>query len=285
MIRFLVCAALLAFALPAAAKPARSAEDKPIRVMSYNIRIDVASDVPRWAERKGPMVSQIAFLAPDILGVQEAQQTAVADLAAQLPGYSHYGLGRDDGKVGETTTIFWRTDRFEALHTTTEWCSRTPQVPGKDYDAAYPRTLSRVILRNRASGRLLDVRNTHFDHVGVVAREKCAGQIEATPVWPKAAIVVMGDFNSGPDSAPYRVLTDETGLRLADARALAKTAFGPKGTFNGFDITKSGEAIDHIFVSRDTQVIRYGVLTDSFNGKVISDHFPVVTDLVAPNRR
>ncbi len=282
MIRFLACTALLAFALPAQSKPAKP---EPIRVMSYNIRIDVESDVPRWAERKAPMVSQIAFLAPDILGVQEAQQTAVADLAAQLPGYSHYGLGRDDGKLGETTTLFWRTDRFEVLQQMTQWCSRTPQTPGKDYDAAYPRTITRVILREKATRRLLDVRNTHFDHVGAVAREKCAEQIEATPVWPNAAIVVLGDFNSGPDSAPYRVLTDDNGLRLADARKLATVDFGPRGTFNSFDITKSGDAIDHVFVSRDTRVIRYGVLTDSFDGKVISDHFPIMTDLALPTPR
>jgi len=276
MIRLLACTAYLALALPAAAEPAKA---PPTRVMSYNIRIDVASDVPRWAERKVPMVRQIAFLAPDIMGVQEAQQTAVADLAAQLPDYAHYGLGRDDGKLGETTTLFWRTDRYEALQKTTEWCSRTPRTPGKDYDAAYPRTITRVILRDKTTGRLLDVRNTHFDHIGVIAREKCAEQIEATPVWPQAAIVVLGDFNSGPDSAPYRVLTDDQGLKLADARTLAKVDFGPRGTFNGFDISKSGEAIDHIFVSRGAHIIRYGVLTDSFDGKVISDHFPVVADM------
>jgi endonuclease/exonuclease/phosphatase family metal-dependent hydrolase len=282
MTRFLACAALLIFALPAAAQ---INQPGPIRVMSYNIRIDVESDAPRWAERKDPMSKQIAFLAPDVLGVQEAQQTAVADLSAQLPAYSHYGLGRDDGKVGETTTVFWRTDRFEVLQTSTEWCSRTPQTPGKDYDAAYPRTITRVVLREKVTGRLLDIRNTHFDHVGVMAREQCAEQIEATPVWPKADIIVLGDFNSGPDSAPYRVLTDSQGLNLADARTLAKVDFGPLGTFNGFDITKSGDAIDHIFINRDTGVIRYGVLTDSFDGKVISDHFPIVADLVLPAER
>lgn len=271
MIRLIAFLILPSLPLPVAAEP--------VRVMSYNIRIDVAGDTPRWAERKGPMARQIAFLAPDILGVQEAQQPAVADLAAQMPDYSHYGLGRDDGKFGETTTLFWRTDRFEAVQTATEWCSRTPQTPGKDYDAAYPRTITRVILREKTTGRLLDVRNTHFDHVGVMAREKCAEQIKARPAWPKADIVVLGDFNSGPDSAPYRVLTDDQGLKLTDARTVAKVDFGPKGTFNGFDIAKSGEAIDHVFVSRDTEVIRYGVLTDSFDGKVISDHFPVMADL------
>lgn len=267
---------LLALALPAAAEP--------VRVMSYNIRVDVDSDNPRWEERKAPMAKQIAFVAPDILGVQEAQQTAVADLAASLPSYAHYGIGRDDGKQGETTSLFWRRDRFEKVQATTEWCSRTPGTPGKDYDAAYPRTITRVILRDKATGRLLDVRNTHFDHIGVVAREKCAEQIEATAAWPDATVIVLGDFNTGPDSAPYRVLTDDTGLKLSDARKIARIDFGPAGTFNGFDITKTGEAIDHIFVPRTVTVSRYAVLTDHLSGRVISDHYPVVADIELPPR-
>lgn len=279
----LAFAALLALALPAAAETAKA---DPLRVMSYNIRYDNPSDVPPWPERRPHMTRQIAFLAPDIIGLQEALLPMVDALVADLPGYGRYGVGRHDGKAeGETTTVLYRTDRFNLVKAETTWCSKTPNVPSKDYDANLPRTLTRLILREKASGRLLDVRNAHFDHIGAVAREKCAEQIEATPIWPKADIIVLGDFNSGPDSAPYRVLTDDKGLKLADARTLAKTAFGPRGTFNGFDIAKSGDAIDHIFVSRDTVVIRYGVLTDSFDGKVISDHFPVVADLALPNPR
>jgi endonuclease/exonuclease/phosphatase family metal-dependent hydrolase len=278
MIRSLACILVLAFALPAAAEP--------IRVMSYNIRYDNPADMPPWPERRPHMIRQMAFLAPDIIGLQEALLPMVDALVSGLPGYGRYGVGRDDGKAqGESTTVLYRTDRFDLVKAETTWCSKTPNVPSKDYDANLPRTLTRLILRDKASGQLLDVRNAHFDHIGVVAREKCAEQIEATPVWPQADIVVLGDFNSGPDSAPYRVLTDDRGLKLADARTLAKVEFGPRGTFNGFDIQKSGDAIDHIFVARDTVVIRYGVLTDSFDGKVISDHFPVVADLILPTGR
>ena len=257
-----------------------SAHAETVRLMSYNVRVDVAADNPRWAERRDPMAKQIAFTGPDIFGVQEAAAQAVDDLAARLPDYAHYGLGRDDGKVGESTTIFYNRARFKLVKAETQWCSSTPNVPGKDADAAYPRTLTRLILRDAKNGRLLDVRNTHFDHVGVVARENCARQIEAIPRWPGAVVMVMGDFNTGVDSAPYRLLSDEQGLNLKDARKGAVIDFGPPGTFKGFDIRQTdGEAIDHIFVDRALKVTRFAVLTDSFGGRVISDHFPIVADV------
>jgi len=262
----------------AQARPAIS-----VRVMSYNVRVDVDSDDPRWADRKGPMVRQIAFVDPDLLGVQESRPQAVDDLALGLPGYSHYGLGRDDGKIGESATLFWRTARFAVVAKSTQWCSPTPKVPSKGWDAAFPRTITRVILRDRKSGRLLDVRNSHFDHVGVVARENCARQIEATPRYKGAAIIVLGDFNSGPDSAPYHLLSDDKGLNLKDARMGAAVDFGPTGTFNAFDIKGGDQAIDHVFVDRALTVSKYAVLTDTANGKVISDHFPVVADVNLTN--
>ncbi|ESQ92927.1 endonuclease/exonuclease/phosphatase [Asticcacaulis sp. AC460] len=250
-----------------------------LRVMSYNIRYANDSDRPNWGERREALARQVAFTDPGILGVQEAQPVQVAYLAAQWPGYDHYGLGRDDGVNGETTTVFWRRDRFEAVSKSNQWCSETPDRPGKGWDAAWPRTITRVVLRDRLSGQVLDVRNTHLDNEGAVARENCAKQVAGIAAEPGAVVVVLGDMNSGPDSAPYQVLSGDA-LGLKDARKAAAVDFGPPGTFNGFDVTATqGEAIDHIFVPRSMTVTRYGVLTDSFGGKVISDHFPVVADL------
>ncbi|MDV6331827.1 endonuclease/exonuclease/phosphatase family protein [Asticcacaulis sp. 201] len=265
--------------------PAMAADT--VRVMSYNVRVDVASDIPRWAERRGPMADQIKRVSPDIFGVQEAAQSAVADLAAALPDYDHYGLGRDDGKTGETTTIFYKRARFEAVDVSTQWCSATPNKPGKDADAAYPRTITRAVLRDRKTGTPLDVRNTHFDNVGVVARENCARQLQGTARAEvghrPAVVIVMGDFNSGPDSAPYKLLSDNDGLNLKDARIGAAEDHGPTGTFNNFDLNKTdGPAIDHIFVDRALKVSRFTVLTEGFNGKVISDHFPIIADVILP---
>jgi endonuclease/exonuclease/phosphatase family metal-dependent hydrolase len=275
-------AVLLLAVAPATA--AMAGEPAAFRVMSYNIRVDVPSDDPTWTERRPHMAAQIAFYDPDLLGVQEAHSAMVGYLAGRLPAYDRYGLGRDDGgPVGETTTLFWKRDRYERLLAETFWCSPTPDRPSKGWDAAYPRTITRVLLRDRRDGRLLDVRNTHFDHVGVVAREQCAelvaalapAEVDGAP----AAVVLMGDFNTGPDTAPYRRIL-ASGLR--DARAASPVDFGPAGTFNGFDIADDNEgvAIDHIFIGPGLAVERFAVPTDSFGGRVISDHFPLVADLI-----
>lgn len=277
LLSLLVAAVLLAVA------PVAVAGEPGFRVMSYNIRVDVPTDNPAWTERRPHMAAQIAFHDPDILGVQEAHSAMVGYLADRLPAYDRYGLGRDDGgPVGETTTLFWKRDRFKALRSRTFWCSPTPEVPSKGWDAAYPRTVTQVVLRDRRDGRLLDVRNTHFDHVGATAREECARLVAAMPAVEiegvTADVVLMGDFNTGPDTPPYRRII-ATGLR--DARGISPVVFGPAGTFNDFDLASDngGVAIDHVFVGPGLEVERFGVLTESFGGRVISDHFPLVVDL------
>jgi endonuclease/exonuclease/phosphatase family metal-dependent hydrolase len=287
----LLIAVAVAFATltsASAAQPTASDAARPVRLMSYNIRYDGPDDVPNWTQRRPHMARQIAFFDPDVLGVQEALPHMVAYLAEQAPAYDHYGVGRDDGaQTGETTTLFWRRARFETISTQTLWCSTTPDRPSKGWDAALPRTVTRVVLRDRTDGGLLDVRNAHFDHVGVIAREECAAlaadMAPASVDGVTASVVLMGDFNTGPDSAPYRRIL-ASGLR--DARAVSPVVFGPAGTYNAFDIAKDndGVAIDHVFVGPGLSVERYGVPTDSFSGQVISDHFPVVVDIALDGR-
>ncbi len=261
-----------------ASMPAASSRHE-LTLLSYNIRIDVEGDNPRWAERREPMARQIGFVAPDIFGLQEATLPNVDYLAGQLPGYDHYGIGRDDGAgKGETTTLFWRSDRFDVVDRHTEWCSPTPDKPSLYPGAGWPRTITRVVLKDRLSHRVLDVRNLHFDNVSEDARRACAEQVEHLPVLPGATVLIMGDLNSAPDTAAYQTLT-RTG-EMVDARTVTGVDFGPASTFNGFDThSDSGMNIDHIFVPKGTAVTRYGVLTDTLYGRAISDHYPVTTTI------
>jgi endonuclease/exonuclease/phosphatase family metal-dependent hydrolase len=279
LFRFAAAAVAIAAAQPSAAQ----ALGPSFWVMSYNIRYDNPDDRPDWRVRRGPMVRQIEFFAPDILGLQEALPPMVADLSAALPGYDHYGVGRDDGdKAGETTTIFYRAARFERLLAQTRWCSPTPEHPGKAYDAALPRTYTRVVLRDRVSGALLDVRNAHLDHKGPESRRLCAQQIRDQASWPGARLVVLGDFNSAPADQPHAALTSgDAGLR--DARAASPVVFGPAGTFNDFSPSAPPMGpIDYVLVDRAFRVLRFATLTDTENGQAISDHFPVIAEIALP---
>lgn len=251
-----------------------------VRLMTYNIRYEHQGDVPSWEQRRDALARQVRFTDPDVLGLQEARPDQVTFLVGQWPDYDHYGLGRDDGVDGEAMTVFWRRDRFTAVSTQTQWCSPTPDRPSKGWDADLPRTVTRVVLQDRRSGELLDIRNTHLDNKGPVSRENCARQIAAIAPAPDATVIVMGDMNSTVDGAPYQILTGDA-LGLKDARPGAAVDFGPPGTVNDFDIKATdGPRIDFIFVPRGAAVTRFGVLTDSLGaGLVISDHFPVVADV------
>ena len=60
-----------------------------LKIMTYNIRLDVASDGENaWPNRKDYFASQIQFYSPDIFGVQEATPDQVTDVALALPKYN-----------------------------------------------------------------------------------------------------------------------------------------------------------------------------------------------------
>ena len=260
----------------------------PLSVMTYNIRIDVPSDNPPWPARRVPLIAQIAFFRPDILGIQEAKTPTLAELADGLQGYDHYGVGRDDGvQAGEYAAIFYRPDRFERISAQTKWCAPDPDVPMKGWDAVHKRVISRVVLKDRLSGHYLDVRNTHFDNQGEIARENCARLMGSLPVAEvkghKALLIIMGDFNADPNSTPYRLLMKGNALALQDARLVSPVVFGPEGTGNGFDLIRPDvPRIDYVFTGPGPAVERYGVLNNSIDGKPISDHFPVLVHMILP---
>ena len=83
----------------------------------------------------------------------------------------------------------------------------------------------------------------------------------------------MGDFNLEPDSKPIQTITST----LDDSKNIAKLAFGPEGTFNGFNFDKTVKRrIDYIFVTKSSILVKkYAVLSDNWDLKYPSDHLPV----------
>ena len=276
-------AALLAFAtLSIGATPARQA-CPPLRVMSYNIRLDIASDgVNRWSERREQFIGQVRLMQPSILGLQEVVPGQKADLEAALPGYQFLGVARDDGRAkGEFSNLAVDRTTFRVQSSGTFWLSPTPTVPSKGWDAAYPRIATWAKLVRRSDGRRFLVLNTHFDHEGATARLEAARQILR---WLEArrakgeTVIVTGDLNAEPETPPLTELTS----RLRDARSVSKTpAVGPEGTFNAFTLVPAeSRRIDYVLVDPSVKVERYAVLAwHGEGGRPASDHFPVVADL------
>ena len=108
-----------------------------LKLMTYNIRLDVASDGENaWPFRKDFFASQIQFYEPDIMGVQEAMPNQVIDLEQLLPQYNQVGIGREGQGKGESSSIFYRTEKLKVVSSNTFWLSDTPDLISKGWDAA-----------------------------------------------------------------------------------------------------------------------------------------------------
>ena len=81
MIRGLFALLSLVFATPAAAR-------ERLRVMTFNVRVPVASDgASDWPHRRDLLVRTIDEAAPDLLGTQELKAEQGAYIVAHLPRY------------------------------------------------------------------------------------------------------------------------------------------------------------------------------------------------------
>lgn len=263
-------------------------QDTSINIMSFNIRLNVQSDsLNAWPYRKDMAASQILFHEADFVGVQEALHNQMKDLISRLPGYETIGGGRDDGKEkGEFSAIFYNAKRFELQVSETFWLSETPALPGsKSWDAAITRIVTWGKFKDRLTGKILFVFNTHFDHRGVEARKQSARLLlqKIHDLAEGAPVIVTGDFNAAPTDEPIKILTDKNNPKhLIDSKNVSATPhYGPLGTFNGFRNAEINDnPIDFIFIKNGVRVLKHATLSQTWKGKFSSDHFPVFAKLV-----
>jgi endonuclease/exonuclease/phosphatase family metal-dependent hydrolase len=284
----LVCPAALA------QEPAKPSADSPapaVRVMSFNIRYDNPRDgEDRWEKRQGMLLDTIRAYDPDLLGMQEVLAGQADVLREKLADYGFVGGGRDDGRrAGEFSPIMFRKDRFELLAHGHWWLSPTPEKVGsKGWDAALPRIVTWAKLKDRTLGVNLLLFNTHWDHIGVVARVE-SGKLmrrliddQRDPEQGDLPTIVTGDFNSTEESPQYRALTGGAGagVRLTDAhRAVHPERKPDEATYHGFKGTRDGMRIDWILHSPHWTARGASIDHTQRDGRYPSDHYPVTAEL------
>jgi endonuclease/exonuclease/phosphatase family metal-dependent hydrolase len=258
-------------------------QEARLRAMTYNIRLDTEADGPNaWPYRREAVSALTRFYDPDIVGMQEVRVHQLRQLQEDLGDYVFLGVSRDDGEEGgEFSPLAFDGGRFSLVDNGTFWLSETPMRPSKSWDAAFPRLVTWARLQEKVSGGRILALNTHWDHLGVEARLESGRMIRDWITESRApceTVVLLGDFNATPDEPSYQALTGAGALR--PAKDISETPpFGPPGTFNGFDIMRAAAApIDHILVSEGVRVFRYGVITQHSEGRLPSDHYPVLAD-------
>lgn len=203
--RFLLMAGMLA---ACAAVRSTACADAPLdaprhRVLSCNVRVPLEEDAAAgdgWEARRELCGDVIAKQDGDVICLQECRPVQMEFLKERLPGYEWFGLSNPGTAYSPNNAILFRRDRYELVSAGGFWLSDTPHVAGsKSWDSDAVRHVNWVHLRDRESGRELQVWNTHLDHRGHEARAQGAQLIvDACRAYDATGVpqVLTGDMNA-----------------------------------------------------------------------------------------
>jgi endonuclease/exonuclease/phosphatase family metal-dependent hydrolase len=247
-------------------------------VATYNMRNDNnkedAAHGNGWKQRYPVIASMIRFHGFDIFGTQECMHHQLENLKDSLPGYAYVGIGRDDGKeAGEYSAIFYNSVKFKLLEHGDFWMAEETDKPVKGWDAVLPRICTWGKFKEIKTGFTFYFFNLHMDHVGVKARAESAKLVmdKVRKMAGNIPTILTGDFNVDQQSESY-TLINTSGL-LKDAYETTAIRYAENGTFNAFNPnSKTDSRIDHIFLTKQFRVEKYGILTDTYRGPVVTEN-------------
>ena len=259
-------------------------EKANVRWATFNMRLDTPADsLNNWKYRKERVAQYIQNMKLDVVGTQEVLQNQFNDLKSLLPDFEGVGVARDDGKeTGEYSAVFYRKSVFDALDSGTFWLAENPDSVGMmGWDAACVRVATWAKLQHKATGKIVMAVNTHFDHVGKVARRESALLIirKIKEIVGDRPAVLTGDFNVTDQSEAYNTIVSNEFV-LLDAHKVAEKVGGVSYTFHDFDRREMEKRskIDFVFVTPQIKVLQSEV-TQEVKEALLSDHNPQWTEL------
>ena len=286
-----------------AAKPSK----KILRVATFNNEKDFPSKKAdsKWTTRCPLVVRLLKDENFDIIGMQEPYWNQIQDLQEALPEYAWTGvsvLGTADGSQGDISgvrgvtaggprhhnPIFYKKDRFELLDKGAFWFSETPDVPASvSWDSYTVRNCNWAKFRDKLSGKEFYVFNSHFDHRGWTARAEAARILigKVRTLCGNTPVVCTGDYNSRDTTEPYKILA--AAKEFKDSYYMTKKHAGDEfDSFNNYNAqlrkTEKLDNFDHIFVSPNTKVKSWRLITTRYENRFPSDHCPIVIEWKLP---
>lgn len=259
-------------------------KEEKLRVATFNILFHFYDqnlpETYRWSNRKERVVEMILHLKPDVLGIQEAYATQLEYLIPTLSKeeYIFCGFPEEDG---EYNGIFYHSKRFDLIGST------------------YENHLNTTTLKDKISGKIFTFCNTHLSFSNPDKRESQALSIqEYIKQHSSETLFLTGDMNTF-GNYPYltklpfydggHIEAILKGDLLHDAKDHA--LLGHVGPFSTF--TNEGEDprpfrgtgtpgifLDHIYVSKNVQVLVHGIESGRVDRLFPSDHLPVIADVV-----
>lgn len=253
-----------------AARHAGARHEARLRVMTYNTHSCSGMDGRVSPRRIARIIRQqgadIVALQELDLGRSRSRGEDQATLVAQALGYH---------------VVFCPTVKHSATdHYGHALVSRWPikiikvaELPGGTSGGVWREPRGALWALIEVDGVEVNIVTTHF---GLSSRERVA-QMDALlgpdwlgPVIAKEPVILCGDFNLMPGSAPYGLAAS----KLRDVQA-ARDGHRPRSTFSS---TQPFVRIDHIFVSTHFETSRAFVPRNDLT-RVASDHLPLLADL------
>lgn len=258
-----------------------------LHIMSINVRYDNPSDGKHgWRHRKDAVAKLVHEMNADIVGAQEVIHRQLEDMLELMPGFTYVGVGRADGDTkGEYSPIFFSATRFELLNSGTFWLSDMPDsIASVGWDASMERIATWAILKSNESGQAYAVFNTHFDHRGQMAQYNSIMLLmqKMSELAPGLPIILTGDLNATPTSAPIQFLRHESGW--LDASLVAEKRKGVDWTFHNFGKLRrrNRPQIDYVFLSKEFNVLLYQSIFEKVRSSFHSDHNPLFVSVDYP---
>ena len=267
-----------------------------VRVVTLNV---LAREYADGASRERLVQRRLAELEPDVVALQEVTRTADLDQAVALLGQDMTVIDSPEPSpdgVGACVATRWPVEGVHLLD-----LHLVPETDGLPWASAVAVEVAAPF------GPLLVVHhkpNWQLDREWVRERQAVATArfvhelIEQRP----APVIVLGDFDAGPDAASMRFWTgrqslDGWGVRYEDAWEVHHPdepghTFSPANPLvrDGDMPLERGRRIDHILVRSGTHgplldVADCALLLDEpVDGIWASDHFGLVADLAVPAR-
>jgi endonuclease/exonuclease/phosphatase family metal-dependent hydrolase len=250
--------------------------------MTFNIRQGRALDgANRWYKRRDLVFEVIRRYRPHLLGLQEAHHLQLAEILSALDGYGSVAQRRYGGRFGAFAPILFDRERLEAGRSGDFWLAPEPDGHRRrGWDAAVARICTWAVLRDTGTDRRFAAFNTHVDHRGKQAQVHSARllteRLGAVGDLPR---LLLADLNANEQSEALAILL-ASGLR--DTFRVVRGDEEPFFTYHRFDGARAGGRlgkIDFILCDDRWTVCDAQIVRDEFEGRLPSDHYPVVATL------
>ena len=256
-----------------------------VRVMTFNLRTDSIFDIRNpWKSRKTMVNNIIGMYSPDIIGVQELNNSMFRDLSESVKDqYNIVGEARTKKLFAEKNDILVKKNHTIKNHTTF-WLSNKPErVGSSQWHSLFPRICTTALIEME-SGEMVRVYNTHLDCISPWARDyglkKISEIIEQNYESENVPVMVMGDFNATPGSKTIQnfIALNKDKRNFIAVQESNKEMYS-ESTMSKFKGSTKGLHIDYIFVSDEFNVMSSEIVRYNENGKYPSDHYPLIAEL------